>query len=115
MVHAVDLAHQKAQTTPQLSFGQDGVTVQQPVVRSEGLQHCACMHQDTEVWKMSSIGHVVDLPRQKCGAHTPASFLHGMVLRHRSLNPHQLYQPSLVPVCCIEVVWKCAQTCMSPP
>lgn len=33
MVHAVDLAHQKAQTTPQLSFGQDGVTIQQPVVR----------------------------------------------------------------------------------
>ncbi|CAK0783441.1 hypothetical protein CVIRNUC_006640 [Coccomyxa viridis] len=34
MVHAVDLAHQKAQTTPQLSFGQDGVTVQQPVVNN---------------------------------------------------------------------------------
>ena len=44
MVHAVDLAHQKAQTTPQLSFGQDGVTVQQPVVSSEGLQQAhACI------------------------------------------------------------------------
>jgi hypothetical protein len=32
MVHAVDLAQQQSLTTPQLSFGQDGVTVQQPVI-----------------------------------------------------------------------------------
>ena len=48
MVHAVDLAHQKAQTTPQLSFGQDGVTVQQPVVSPDGLQHKhACIRART--------------------------------------------------------------------
>ena len=32
MVQRVDTAFAKAQKTPQLSFGQDGVTVQQPVV-----------------------------------------------------------------------------------
>ncbi|CAL8464534.1 g4069 [Coccomyxa elongata] len=32
MVAAVDLAHQTAQTTPQFSLGQDGATIQQPVV-----------------------------------------------------------------------------------
>lgn len=32
MVAAVDLAHQQAQTTPQFSLGQDGATIQQPVV-----------------------------------------------------------------------------------
>ena len=32
MVARVDSAHQRAQTTPQLSFGADGMTVQQPVV-----------------------------------------------------------------------------------
>ena len=32
MVARVDTAHQRAQTTPQLSFGADGMTVQQPVV-----------------------------------------------------------------------------------
>ena len=32
MVQRVDTAYAKAQKTPQLSFGQDGVTVQQPVV-----------------------------------------------------------------------------------
>lgn len=32
MVNAVNLAQQQSQTTPQVSFGQDGVTVQQPVV-----------------------------------------------------------------------------------
>ena len=32
MVARVDTAHQKAQTRPQLSFGADGMTVQQPVV-----------------------------------------------------------------------------------
>jgi hypothetical protein len=34
MVQRVDTAYAKAQKTPQLSFGQDGVTVQQPVVSS---------------------------------------------------------------------------------
>ena len=33
MVQRVDTAYARAQKTPQLSFGQDGVTVQQPVVR----------------------------------------------------------------------------------
>ena len=87
MVHAVDLAHQKAQTTPQLSFGQDGVTVQQPVVSPEGLQHkYTCMHQGTEAWNMSLKEHVVDLLRQKCTVHIPAASLRGMVLCHRRLN-----------------------------
>ncbi len=33
MVARIDSAHEKAQTRPQLSFGADGMTIQQPVVR----------------------------------------------------------------------------------
>ena len=32
MVKAVELAHQQVQNAPQFSFGQDGATIQQPVV-----------------------------------------------------------------------------------
>ena len=39
MVQRVDTAYKKAQTTPQLSFGADGMTVQQPVVRALTAYH----------------------------------------------------------------------------
>ena len=89
MVHAVDLAHQKAQTTPQLSFGQDGVTVQQPVVSPEGLQHKhACIRRRRSGrWGLWGIGGPA---APACAACAPAAVLRGMVLRHRRLDLTQI-------------------------
>ena len=72
MVHAVDLAHQKAQTTPQLSFGQDGVTVQQPVVSATGFQQAHACIRMCGSGRQGSKGHAVRLAHPVAAAHTPA-------------------------------------------
>ena len=89
MVHAVDLAHQKAQTTPQLSFGQDGVTVQQPVVSLEGFQrkHECSRTRRSGRWDLWGIGGPT---APACAACAPAATLRGMVLRHRRLDLIQI-------------------------